>query len=214
MATPIETTLAPNPTFAELASDEQIARTVAALESHGMQAIVVNTAAEAKAKVIELLPAGEEVFISSSVTLVETGISQHVDESGHYDSVRARLAKMDRNTHGRHMNKIGAAPEVIIGSVHALTETGSAVIVSATGSQLAPYASGAAKVIWVVGSQKIVPTVEEGLRRAEEYSLRKEDVRAMQAYGMHSAIAKTLLVHREFTPGRISIVIVKENLGF
>ena len=43
------------------------------------------------------------------------------------------------------------------------------------------------------------------MRRMEEYSLRKEDERAMQAYGMHSAIAKVLMVHREFMPGRITV---------
>ena len=214
MATPIETTIAPNLEFSQLASNAQIARTAAALEAHGMHTIVVNTAAEAKASVIELLKPGEEVFISSSVTLNQIGIAKHVDESGHYDSVRVKLSKLDRSTHGRDMNKIGAVPEVIIGSVHALTETGSALIASATGSQLAPYASGAAKVIWVVGSQKIVPTLEEGLRRMDEYSLRKEDERAMQAYGMHSMIAKVLTVHHEVMPGRVTIVIVKENLGF
>ncbi len=214
MATPVETTRAPNPVYAQLASDEQIARTAAALESHGMHTIVVNTAAEAKARVIELLSPGEEVFTSSSATLNQIGIAKHVDESGQYDSVRVRLSRFDRSTHGRHMNKMGAVPEVIIGSVHALTETGSALIASGTGSQLAPYSAGAARVIWVVGSQKIVPTLEEGLRRVEEYSLRLEDERAMRVWGRHSLVGKLLLVNHETTPGRITIVIVKENLGF
>jgi L-lactate utilization protein LutC len=154
------------------------------------------------------------VFISSSVTLSQAGITQHVDESGHYDSVRVKLSQLDRKTHARHMNKMGAVPEYVLGSVHALTETGSALIASATGSQLASYSSGAARVIWVVGSQKIVPTIEEGFRRMEEYTLPLEDQRAMQAYGRHSSIAKVLLVHREVMPGRITVIIVKENLGF
>jgi L-lactate utilization protein LutC len=95
-----------------------------------------------------------------------------------------------------------------------LTETGSAIIASKTGSQLGPYVSGAAKVIWVVGSQKIVPNLEEGFKRVEEYSLPLENVRAMKAYGMTSSVDKLLVVNREITPGRITVVIVKENLGF
>jgi hypothetical protein len=83
-----------------------------------------------------------------------------------------------------------------------------------TGSQLAGYVSGAAHVIWVVGTQKIVPTLADGLKRVEEYTLPLEDARAFKAYGMHSGINKLLIVHKEFMPGRTTMILVKENLGF
>ena len=214
MATLTETTLIPNKTFAVLATNQQIELTVKSLEAHGMTAVVVENSAAAKQKIAELIPDGAEVFVSSSATLIQSGIAEDVDQSGRYDSVRAKLAKLDYNTQGREMNKLGATPEYVIGSVHALTETGSAIIASATGSQLASYVSGAAKVIWVVGSQKIVPNLEIGMKRLEEYTFPLEDARALKVYGMHSTIAKTLVVNRETTPGRITIVIVKEDLGF
>lgn len=214
MATPTLTALEPNLAYANLASDAQIERTVKALEANGMTAIVVETGADARRKVAELLPAGAEAFISSSTTLNTLGVTDDVDKSGRYDSVRAKLATLDYKTQGREMVKLGATPEYVLGSIHALTETGVAIIASATGSQLGPYSAGAAKVIWVVGSQKIVPTVEEGMKRIEEYTLALENVRALKAYGMNSVIAKLLIVNREVTPGRVTVVIVKENLGF
>lgn len=214
MATPIETILAPNMAYAKLATDAQIERTVKALEANGMQAVVVENGAKAREKVAELLPAGAEVFISSSTTLNVLGITEDIDQSGRYDSVRAKLSKLDRKTQGREMIKLGATPEYVLGSVHALTETGVALIASATGSQLGPYGAGASKVIWVVGSQKIVPNLEEGFKRVEEYTLALENVRAMKAYGMNSSINKLLIVNREVIPGRITVVIVKENVGF
>jgi hypothetical protein len=88
------------------------------------------------------------------------------------------------------------------------------LIASATGSQLGPYAYGAGKLVWVVGAQKIVPSLEEGFRRIREYSLPLEDARARQVYGMQSFVGKLLVVSREAQPGRITVVIVKENLGF
>ncbi len=214
MATPIETVLAPDTIFSNLASDAQIERTVKALSAHGMQAVVVQNAAEARQKVAELVPAGAEVFISSSATLSQTGITDDIDNSGRYDSVRVKLSKLNYQTQGREMLKLGATPEYVLGSVHALTETGTAIIASATGSQLGSYGAGAAKVIWVVGSQKIVPDFAVGMQRIREYTLPLEDARAMQAYGMHSSINKTLVVDREATPGRITVIIVKENLGY
>jgi hypothetical protein len=214
MTTPMETTIAPNIEFAQLASEEQIMRVVQALEANGMNAIVVEDGVAARRKVTELLPPGAEVFIASSTTAIQTGILQEVDESGRYDSLRVKLATMNRQTQNREMIKLGATPDYVIGSVHALTETGSAIIASATGSQLASYTSGAAKVIWVVGSQKIVPSLEEGFRRVEEYSLPMESMRAMKAWGRTSSVNKLLVVHRESSPGRITVIIVKENLGF
>jgi L-lactate utilization protein LutC len=213
MATPVEIEVAPNPVYAQLASEAQIERTVQALESHGMHVVVVEDSASARREVAEMIPSGAEVFTPLSVTLTQTGIVDDIEKSGRYDPVRAKLAKMDRKTQGREMIKLGATPEYVIGSVHALTETGSALIASGTGSQLGPYGAGAAKVIWVVGSQKIVPTLEDGFQRVQEYSLPLENERVMKAYGMHSSVSKLLIVNRD-TPGRTTVIIVKENLGF
>jgi L-lactate utilization protein LutC len=84
------------------------------------------------------------------------GVPAEVDKR--YDSVRVKLAKMNRETQNREMIKMGAVPQYILGSVHAVTEDGKVVVASNTGSQLAPYAASAEHVIWVVGTQKIVPT--------------------------------------------------------
>jgi L-lactate utilization protein LutC len=209
-----ESKLTPNMAYAKLASDAQIERTVKALETNGIRTLVAADGAEAKKKLYELVPAGAEVFISSSTTLNTLGLTDEINNSGRYDSVRAKLAKMDPKTQNRDMQKLGATPEYILGSVHAVTETGSAIIASMTGSQLAGYASAAAHVVWVVGSQKIVPTLEEGMKRLNEYTFPLEDARALKVYGVNSGINKLLVVNREINPGRTTMIIVKENLGF
>jgi hypothetical protein len=121
---------------------------------------------------------------------------------------------MDPKTQNREMQKMGATPEYMIGSVHAVTEAGRVIIASKTGSQLAGYAAAAEHVIWVVGTQKIVPTLEDGLRRLEEYTLPLEDARSLKVYGVNSSINKLLIVNREYKPGRTTMILVKENLGF
>ena len=88
------------------------------------------------------------------------------------------------------------------------------MVASASGSQLGPYGYAAGKVIWVVGAQKIVPNLEEGLHRIEEYAFPLEDARAQAAYGVHSGVNKVLIINREITPGRITVVLVDEVLGF
>jgi L-lactate utilization protein LutC len=205
----------PNPEYAQLASEAQIARAMKALGQNGIQAFVVDSGEEARAKLEQLIPAGAEVFTSSSTTLIQMGLLAEIDrEGGRYDAVRIRLGKMDPKTHNREMQKLGATPEYIIGSVHAVTETGSVLVASMSGSQLAPYAASAVHVVWIVGAQKIVPTLDEGLKRLEEYTYPLEDQRAMKAYGVHSGINKMLLINKEINPARTMMIIVKENLGF
>ena len=121
---------------------------------------------------------------------------------------------MDRATQGREIRKLVGAPDYAAGSVHAVTEDGRVLIASNTGSQLGPYASSAGKVIWVVGAQKIVKDVNEGLRRIEEYSYPLEEVHMQELYKMSTNVNKVLIVNREIRPNRITMIIVKEELGF
>lgn len=111
------------------------------------------------------------------------------------------------------MKAIGGQPDYALGSVHAVTRDGTLVIASASGSQLASYAWGAANVIFVVGAQKLVPTLEAAHERINEYSLKLEDARAYAAHGQHSVVGKVLEIHQEQL-GRIGVVLIRHAVGF
>ena len=121
---------------------------------------------------------------------------------------------MDRATQGDEIRRLTASPDVMLGSVHAVTESGALIAASMSGSQLGPYAGGAGRVILVVGTQKIVADLEEGLRRIQDYVYPLEDARAQAAYGVHSGVNKVLIVNREAAPGRVTVVLVDEAIGF
>ena len=208
------TTLAPNQEFTKLASDEQVARVVKALEINGMKVLIAENGEEAKKLVLDLVPQGVEIYTNHSKTIDKLGLRAELDESGRYNAVRPKVMSLDRKTQGDEIRKLRSNPDYIIGSVQAITETGQVMTSSFGGSQLAPYAYGSAKVIWIVGTQKLVKNLDEGFRRIEEYSYPLEDERLLAAFGMHSAIGKTLIVNREVVPGRITIVLVKEELGY
>lgn len=200
-----------------LPNRETVERTAKALASNGIETHVVASGDEARAKVLELLPAGAEVFAQTSIALEQIGLAREINESGRYDSVRAALNRMNSQAEGRQMRKLGAAPDYVVGSAHAVTETGTVIVASLTGSQLPSYAYAAGTVIWVVGAQKIVANVEEGLARIREYLLDKESERARKAYGLpdsfRTAANKILLFNGEVQPGRVRLVLVNEALG-
>ena len=207
-------TFIPTSEFTQLASEEQIAKTVQALSAHGMRAVVFETGQEARSYVLDLIPSGAQVYNSPSRTLELIGLAEDIEHPTRFQSVRARLLALDRVTHRDEMRKLGASPDVLVGSVHAITEQGEIMIASAVGSQLGPAASGAGAVIWVVGTQKLVRTMEDGFRRIREHSLPLESERTQQVYGQASAINKLLIVNGEAYPDRITIVLVRQQLGF
>jgi len=200
--------------FGTVADEASVKRTVAALEANGIIVLRAPDAAAAKRIVLDLIPDGSQVYHGASQTLDVVGIADEIDKSGRYDSLRPRIWSMDRKTQADEIRRLGAAPDVMLGSVHAVTEAGSLLAASMSGSQLGPYVSGAGRVILVVGTQKIVPDLEQGLRRINEYALRLEDARAQAAYGIHSAVNKVVIINGEITPGRITVVLVDEVLGF
>src|SRR3989440_2097575 len=196
------------------AEDVRVKRTMAALEANGMVVLRASDAAEAKQMVLDLIPDDSPVHQGASQTLDVLGITQEIEKSGRYTPLRPRIWSMDRETEADEIRRVGAAPDFMLGSVHAVTEAGSLLAASMSGSQLGPYASGAGRVILVIGTQKIVRDIEEGLLRINEYAYRLEDARAQAAYGIHSSVNKGLIINREITPGRITVVLVDEALGF
>src|SRR5512147_1527231 len=200
--------------FGTMASEPAVERAAAALEGNGMTVLRARDAAEAKRLVLGLIPDGSQVNHGASATLDDTGITDEIEKSRRYDALRPQIWSMDRATQADQIRRLSASPDVMLGSVQAVTETGSLITASMGGSQLGPYVSGAGRVILVVGTQKIVNDLDEGLRRIEEYALPLEDARAQAAYGVHSGINKVLIINREIQPGRITVVLVDEVLGF
>jgi len=200
--------------FAEAASETQLQKTAESLRKNGFVVEIVDTPSDARKFVNSILPLDQTIFTASSETVKQSGLDHDINVSGKYKSLRQQLARMDPKTQFREQVKLGATSDVIVGSVHAVTEKGHLVTGSASGSQLGPYAASAAKVILVVGSQKIVPDIDTAMRRVETYSYPMEDIRMHEVRGMPSNLAKILIVRRELMPNRVTVVLVREPIGF
>src|SRR5260221_152401 len=200
--------------FSRLASGQQIRSVANALERSGITVSVVDSGQEARPVVRPLLPVGAEVYNNTSRTLEVIGVAEDVERSGLYQPLRPRLYQMDREMQGREMRQLSAAPDWVVGSVHAVTEEGSLLIASASGSHLGPIVSGAGHVVLVIGGQKIVADLTAGLRRIYEYCFPLEDRRARQAYGVASGVNNVLIINYVTTPGRVIAILVNKTLGF
>ena len=209
MTTPIPAAL-----FTDPAPAQRLERAATALTAHGFTVEILDDAAAARTLIKDLIPEGASVFTGASETLRLSGIDEDINTSGRYDAVRRRGLAMDRATQMDEIRRLLASPDVIVGSVAAVTETGSLVVASASGSQLTGYAGGSARAIWIVGAQKVVPDLSTALRRVEEHCLPLENDRVQKVYGGPSAINRLLILNAEPHPGRGTVLLLREAIGF
>ena len=200
--------------FADPVSHEQIDGTARALAAHGFNVEVVDDAPAARVRVAALLPDGAAVFTGASETLRLSGIESDINDSGRFVAIKPRIRELDQVTHADEIRRLRTTPDYVLGSVSAVTEDGALIAVSASGSQLPAYAGGAAKMILVVGAQKIVPDLRTALQRIETYALPLEDARARATYGQSSAANKLLIINAEPFPGRTTVLLVRQAIGY
>ena len=151
----------------------------------------------------------------TSTTLIETGFVDWMKASdSKYRYLNLEWTKEnDATKRGRLRAKLSLEAEYYLGSVQAICETGEVIGADASGNRQAFYTYGPAHVIWVAGINKLVPTLEDALRRVREVALPLEDRRVRSTGGPGSHIGKLVIYERD-RPGRTSLVLVGERLGF
>ena len=208
------TTSTPAPPFTDPAPAERLERVAAALTANNFAVEILDDAAAARTRIKDLIPEGANVFTGASETLRLSGIDEDINTSGRYQAVKPRVVAMDRVTGTDDIRRLCASPDVVVGSVAAVTETGSLVVASGSGSQLPAYAGGAARAIWIVGAQKVVPDLSTALRRVDDHCLPLESARAQVVYGWPSAVNRLLILNAEPRPGRGTVLLLREAIGF
>jgi hypothetical protein len=197
--------------FAEPASGRTLEAVADRLRARNFEVVIVDDGAAAKAEVLSRVPEGSQVHSGKSKTL-DAGIFDEFMNNENYVFIRRRTMKMDRNTQRDEMRKAGAAPDIMVNSAHAVTEAGQIVMTSATGSQIGPIASGAGKLILVIGGQKVVPDLDTAFRRIEDYVIPYEEDRLNVAHGV-AKMNRTLILEGDHTPGRTTIILVRQPIG-
>src|SRR6202158_30971 len=199
--------------FTAPTSDAELDELAVNLRARNFDVVVVQTAAEAKAEVLSRIPEGARIHSGKSKTLEDIGVFDTLMGSDEYDFVRKQTMKLDRITQRREIVKLGGTPDLMINRVHSITEAGQLVVASASGSQIGAISAGGEKLILVVGRQKIVPDLDAAFQRIQEHVFPYEDARLLEMLGIHTAWTRTLILEREFTPGRTTVVLVRDPVG-
>jgi L-lactate utilization protein LutC len=193
-----------------------IKKTVKALEDRGITSKFVETKEEAFSKLKSLIPPGSEIMLAGSTTLEQIGFVDLLVSKKHpWKNLKDKILAEKDPPRQWKLRKKSVMADYFIGSVQAVAETGELVIGSQGGSQVPSYAYSSDNVIWVVGAQKIVPTLEDGLKRLREYALPLTDKRMKNLGHSGTVIGKILIIERETNSNRkVTLIFVNEKLGF
>lgn len=203
--------------FNELASADSLTKTAAKLKAHNIDSVIVENGKEAQEKIVELIPNGASVMNGSSRTLEQIGFIEFLKSNEHgWNNHHAVIVEESDPAKQAELRKQALLSDYYVGSVHALTEEGEFIVASNTGSQLSHIAYSSANLILVVGTQKIVANLDEGMKRIAEYVIPLEDENMKQKYGMGTQLNKMLIFKGEnaMSARKVTIVFVKEKLGF
>ncbi len=203
--------------YAAVASPDAINRAAEGLAGRHVSATVVDTGAAAFEQIKDWIPAAASVMNGASKTLEAIGFIDYLKDGQHgWNNLHAAiLAEQDPGKQAE-LRRQSVLSDYYLGSVHALAETGEFMIASNTGSQLPHVVFTSPNLIFVVGAQKLVPTLADAFDRLEQYVVPLEDERMKQAYGMGTQLNKIVTFKGENpTSGRtVRLIIVREALGF
>ncbi len=200
-----------------LANTSSIAKVANALEGKGYEVMVVKSGVDALQKIKELIPEGASVMNGSSVTLEQIGYKDYLVSGNHkWVDLHARVNAENDKEKRNKLRRESVLSDYYLGSVHALIENGEFIIASNTGSQLPHVVYTSPNLVFVVSTKKIVPTMEEGMRRLEEYVYPLEDTHLMGQYNVHTNLSKIVIFKAEAASStrKIRFILVEENLGF
>ncbi len=184
------------------------------LRTRGFEADYVPTGAEARERILEMIPHGTTVMTGSSMTLDELGIIEALSHPD-YQYLQPKIrAERDAGRRDR-LRAEALAASWFLGSVNAITQDGVLVAADGSGSRVAGYAFGPENVVIVVSINKVVPSLEDATRRIREIVTPMEARRmARLNHGGTTAPNKWLIYERELFPGRTHVLLVGEPLGF
>lgn len=202
--------------YTTLPSKETIQRTLAALNAHKITGHFVESKEEALELLKSLIPASADLMTGASATLEQIGFTALLKSGQHqWKNLKDEILKETDALKQAELRKRSILATYYVGSAHAVTETGEVLAASATGSQIAPYAYASDNVIWVMGAHKIVPTVNDGIRRIREYTYPLEDKRMKSVGYPGSVIGMILIFERPTLPNRtVNLILVNQVLGF
>lgn len=211
----------------------RVQKTADNLRKNGFEVQILDHASDVVPVLREIIPDGAVVAHGGSMSLAECGVMELL-RSGPYqylDRDRAGITPEERLECMRQ----ALLSDVYLASANALIESGMIYNVDGNGNRTAATLYGPKKVIYVVGVNKIVPDFDAAVSRVKKIACPANTMRlACKTYcaekgecvscisggniengcGNTSICNDHVLIRRNNVPGRVTVLLVMESIGY
>lgn len=205
--------------------NEKLAETVIRnLKKRQMAAFYCPSATEARDMALSFVKEGDSVSFGGSMTLEETGILEALKNRGDIRLIDRANARNPQET--KQIFRDALSADCYFMSTNALTEDGELVNIDGNGNRLAAFIYGPDQVIIVTGLNKVVPTVEDAVRRVRHTATPLNCIRLNRNTPCASTgtcadclapdciCNQVVITRRSGNPDRIKVILVGEALGY
>jgi hypothetical protein len=202
--------------------EKRIEETIHAINKNNMEGVFVGDRKMAVDEVLKRIPPDAVVSHGGSFTLRELGLLD-ILEKGEYRYLKEENATSEAER--RDIWIKGFSSDVFLTSINAITRTGELIAMDGYGNRVASLFFGPAKVVVVAGRNKIVDTIEDGIKRIKEYvapihaNRRGWDLpcaktgQCVNCKTPRRICNKLAVLQYERIKGRITVILVGEDLG-
>ena len=203
---------------------ERLRHCVKALEKRGFAASYCSNRTQAAAYILKKIPQTSSVGVGGSVTVRELGLVEKLTKRG--NSVIHHWKKGLTKAASRKIRHREGHADYYLCSANAITVEGDIINIDGIGNRVAHMMYGPKNVFIIVGHNKIVLTIEDGIRRSKDIA----GVMNARRVEAKTPCAKTGICTDCHSPQRIcrvvtimqycpwqtdiEVVLVNEHLGF
>lgn len=193
------------------------------LKKRNMEAFYYETSEEMVKDILAKIPAGSSITWGGSESVKECGLMEAISK-GSYELLDRTTAKTPEESRIFYSKAVMA--DIFLMSTNAITYDGELINIDGNGNRVACLMQGPKEVFIIVGMNKFVGSIEEGIHRIENIAapanvqrLNKETPchslgRCAHCFSDGSVCSHTVITRRSLHPGRIKIFMVPENLGY
>ncbi|MBN1221824.1 MAG: lactate utilization protein [Candidatus Aminicenantes bacterium] len=204
----------------------QAEQIIKSLKKRNINGVYYENGREAVEAVCKLIPDGALVGLGGSMTIIETGL---------IDALRKmNIRLLDRYKEGvtperiNEMRRESLLSDVFIASSNAITSDGKLVNQDGVGNRVAAMIYGPKKVILMVGMNKVVRSVEDGIARIKTTAGPINAVRVQvdtpcsklgfcsdpNCHPPYRICNQLVVTESSSDPERITVVLIGESLGY
>ncbi len=194
------------------------------LQKRNMEGYFAATKEEAAKLIMEnFLVSGKSVCFGGSMTLTESGLMDAIREGDSilYDRATAKTPEEMKEMKANMINS-----DYFLMSTNAITIDGELVNIDGYGNRVSYLCYGPENVIIVAGMNKVVSSVEDGVRRVRDIASPPNTVRLNKntpcaktgrcgdCYSDDCICSQIVVTRRSGVKNRIKVVLVAEELGY